>query len=233
MEDIDQQEETGRYTHLVPDYNFDGDRDAVIMKMTRSELAAQINKNNQALKRITEYTAKLYSRDLGLQAEDWRKKYKKEERELKDVKVEFTSMMALWSCYGSSMSNFMKDMNKLVARFNKESSPIIGKDILVGEDGTLFNFPELKDMQKAVARFKKRKKETSNEDKEQQEKDSSGQQSQEEDEDNYSTDGGEDNSKDDDASQPLLDGDESQQDEASPLPATADFRKLLQSQLEK
>ena len=230
---MDLPEESGRYTHLVPDYNFDGDKDAVIMKMTRTELASQININNQAMKRITEYTAKLYSRDLGLQAEDWRKKYKKEERELKDVKVEFTSMMALWSCYGSSMSNFMKDMNKLVARFNQESSPIIGKDVLVGEDGALYNFPELADMQKAVARFKKRKKQPCNEETEKQEKDTSGQQSQEDDDDTYSTDGGEDNSRDDDESQPLLDGDESQQDEASPLPATADFRKLLQSQLEK
>ena len=85
MEDIDQQEETGRYTHLVPDYNFDGDRDVVIMKMTRSELATQINRNYQAMKRITEYTAKLYSCDLGLQAEDWCGK--------KSVYSEFTSTL--------------------------------------------------------------------------------------------------------------------------------------------
>ena len=89
-------------------------------------------------------------------------------------------------------------------------------------------------MEEVIANFKRRKKEPNHKDKELQKKDTPWKQNQEEINDDSTTVREEDNSQDNDGSQPLLDGDKMQQEEASPMTATADIRKILEgSQCEK
>ena len=273
--------ETGRFTHLVPDFNFKGDNDATIMKMSREEICKQIKTNNLAVKRMSEYTAKLYSRDLGLQSEEWRKKFPNAEIELKNVRMDYSSMMALWSCYSGAMTRFKRDLQEAVGSFDEQSTPIIGDGVIVGEQGHIYNLPDFVQVSEVIDNFKKRRTKkierkgdeeqddgdvetTDNEsqplldtdgDDSPQENDKSEQkvsaslllarkdlrtlleaemekqrqeQKQTEENDNDSTTIGEEVSKQDDNSEPMQHSDRLQQD-ASPMPATADFQRILES----
>ena len=267
--------ETGRFTHLVPDFNFKGDNDATIMKMSREEICKQIKTNNLAVKRMSEYTAKLYSRDLGLQSEEWRKKFLNAEIELKNVRMDYSSMMALWSCYSGAMTRFKRDLQEAVGSFDEQSTPIIGDGVIVGEQGHIYNLPDFVQVSEVIDNFKKRRTKkierkgdeeqddgdvetTDNEsqplldtdgenDKSEQKVSASlllarkdlrtlleaemekqrQEQKQTEENDNDSTTIGEEVSKQDDNSEPMQHSDRLQQD-ASPMPATADFQKILE-----
>ena len=113
------------------------------MKMTRPALCAQIKRNNLAVHRISEYTAKLYARDMVLEKEEWKRKYIELEGEYKELKVNHASMATLMSVYTSAMSTLKKNMNSLIECFDEQSSPIIGEDVLVDSQGNIFNLPDL------------------------------------------------------------------------------------------